>query len=140
MTSTYLLALGGGALIGLAATLTMLTLGRVAGISGIWGGLMLRGANDRTWRLAFIAGMLGAGVVAAQVEPSSITAAPAPLVVVAVAGVLVGYGTRLGGGCTSGHGVCGLSRFSVRSLAAVLTFMATGMITVAIVRLAGGWS
>lgn len=142
MTTTYWLALAGGALIGLAATFLMATLGRVAGVSGIWGGLMLRGGGggDRTWRLAFIAGMLAAGVVAAQVEPSSITAAPAPLAVVAVAGLLVGFGTRMGGGCTSGHGVCGLSRFSVRSLAAVMTFMATGMITVAIVRLAGGWS
>ena len=141
MTTTYLLALAGGALIGLAATFLMVTLGRVAGVSGIWGGLMLRGGGaDRTWRLAFIAGMLATGVVAAQVEPSSITVAPAPLAVVAIAGLLVGFGTRMGGGCTSGHGVCGLSRFSGRSLAAVMTFMGAGMITVAIVRLAGGWS
>ena len=141
MTTTYLLALAGGALIGLAATFLMVTLGRVAGVSGIWGGLMLRGGGaDRTWRLAFITGMLATGVVAAQVEPSSITVAPAPLAVVAIAGLLVGFGTRMGGGCTSGHGVCGLSRFSGRSLAAVMTFMGAGMITVAIVRLAGGWS
>lgn len=141
MTTTYWLALAGGALIGLSATFLMVTLGRVAGISGIWGGLMLRGGGaDRTWRLAFIAGMLVAGEIGALVEPSLITRSPVPLAVVAIAGLLVGYGTRMGGGCTSGHGVCGLSRFSTRSLIAVATFMATGMITVAIVRLAGGWS
>jgi uncharacterized protein len=139
--SGYLLALGGGALIGLAATLAALILGRVTGISGIWGTLLPGGAcapGDRTWRLAFLAGMLAAGVVAAIVRPSAITASPAPLYIVAVAGLFVGYGTRLGGGCTSGHGVCGLSRFSQRSLVAVITFMLTGGITVAIVRAAGG--
>ncbi len=141
--SGYLLALGGGALIGLAATLAALILGRVAGISGIWGMVLPGGGvppGDRTWRLAFLAGLLSAGVVAALVRPDAITASPAPLAVVAVAGVLVGFGTRLGGGCTSGHGVCGLSRLSLRSLVAVMTFMGTGAITVAIVRSAGGWS
>lgn len=138
--SSYLVALSGGALIGLAATLMMLTLGRVAGVAGIWGGLLAADAADRTWRLAFLAGMLAAGVVAALVAPSSITASPTALGGVAVAGLLVGFGTRLGNGCTSGHGVCGLSRRSGRSLAAVVTFMVTGAVTVAVVGLAGGGS
>jgi uncharacterized membrane protein YedE/YeeE len=143
MESSYLVALGGGALIGLAATLAALTLGRVAGISGIWGSLLPLGGGapaDRTWRLAFVAGMLVAGVIAAAISPDAITASPAPLAIVGIAGLLVGFGTRMGGGCTSGHGVCGLSRFSTRSLVAVCTFMLTGGITAAIVRLAGGWS
>ncbi len=140
MLSTYLIALGGGALIGLAATALWLGLGRVAGISSIWGELLVGDAAGRTWRLAFVAGMLVAGVAAAMIAPAAITASPPPLAGVAVAGLLVGFGTRLGSGCTSGHGVCGLSRLSVRSLAAVMTFMLTGGVTVAVVRLAGGWS
>ncbi len=140
MTSTYLVALGGGAMIGLSATLLWLCLGRIAGCSGIWGQILTPVVTDRSWRLAFAAGMIAAGVVAALVAPSSISRSPAPLGVVAVAGLLVGFGTRLGNGCTSGHGVCGLSRLSVRSLAAVVTFMVTGGVTVAVVRLAGGWS
>ena len=110
MLSTYLIALGGGALIGLAATALWLGLGRVAGICSIWGELRGGDAGGRTWRLAFVAGIVG------------------------------GRGPRLGSGCTSGHGVCGLSRLSVRPLAAVMTFMLTGGVTVAVVRLAGGWS
>ena len=143
MMTTYLIALGGGALIGLAATLAMLLLGRVAGISGIWGSVLPVGGcepGDRTWRLSFLAGMLVAGVIAAWVAPAAITASPAPLAIVAIAGVLVGFGTRMGDGCTSGHGVCGLSRFSTRSLVAVVTFMLTGGLTATLVRLAGGWS
>ncbi len=139
-SSSYLVALGGGALIGLAATIVWLGLGRIAGIAGVWGGLLQAGTADRAWRLAFVAGMLAAGVAASMVEATSITRSPAPLAVVAIAGLLVGYGTRMGTGCTSGHGVCGLSRLSRRSLAAVMTFMITGGITVAIVRVAGGWS
>jgi uncharacterized membrane protein YedE/YeeE len=140
LSSSYLVALGGGALIGLAATIVWVGLGRIAGIAGVWGCLLQAGTADRSWRLAFIAGMLAASVAATMVEPTSITRSPAPLAVVAVAGLLVGFGTRMGNGCTSGHGVCGLSRFSRRSLAAVMTFMVAGGVTVAIVRLAGGWS
>jgi uncharacterized membrane protein YedE/YeeE len=140
MTSTYWIALGGGGLIGLAATLLWVSLGRVAGVSGVWGEILAPATRERAWRLAFVLGMLVAGVVAAQVQPSAVTPSPAPLGVVAVAGLLVGFGTRLGTGCTSGHGVCGLSRFSRRSLIAVMTFMLTGAITVAIVRVLGGWS
>lgn len=140
MTSAYWVALGGGASIGLAATILWIALGRVAGVSGVWGEILSPATRDRTWRLAFVVGMIVAGVVAALVEPTAITRSPAPLPIVALAGLLVGFGTRLGTGCTSGHGVCGLARFSRRSLVAVMTFMLTGGITVAIVRALGGWS
>ncbi len=140
MTTDYGIAAGGGVLIGLAATILWVTLGRVAGVSGVWGELLAPATRERGWRVAFVLGMVVAGVVAAIVAPSGITRSPAPLGVVAVAGLLVGFGTRLGTGCTSGHGVCGLSRFSRRSLVAVMTFMLTGGLTVAVVRMAGGWS
>jgi uncharacterized protein len=140
MTSAYWTALAGGGLIGLAATILWVAIGRVAGVSGVWGEIMAPNTRDRSWRLAFVVGMIAAGVVAAIIEPTAITRSPAPLHVVAIAGLLVGFGTRLGSGCTSGHGVCGLSRFSRRSLIAVMTFMLTGGITVAIVRALGGWS
>jgi uncharacterized membrane protein YedE/YeeE len=127
---TPLPALLGGAIIGLSATLYLLTHGKVAGISGIFGGLFLPGSGDRQFRAWFIAGLVGAGVLLRIVRPSVFTASPATLGTLAVAGLLVGYGTRLANGCTSGHGVCGLSRFSVRSLAATITFMVTGAMTV----------
>jgi len=120
-------ALLGGALIGLAASVMLLGAGRVAGISGIFGGLLAPRAGDVAWRLAFVGGLLAAGVGAALFVPSAFASdLVRPPLVLALAGVLVGYGTRLGNGCTSGHGVCGLSRLSPRSLASVLTFMLTG--------------
>ncbi|MEZ4367317.1 MAG: YeeE/YedE family protein [Kofleriaceae bacterium] len=135
MQTSWLLALAGGALIGAAAALLMLTHGRIAGISGVVGSLLPPGAaRDRGWRLAFVVGLLVPGAVAAVVAPEAIGASVRPLAWVAVAGILVGAGTPLGSGCTSGHGVCGLARLSRRSLAAVLTFMTTGIITVAVVR------
>ncbi len=129
MLSTWLLALLGGALIGSGGALLLLTHGRIAGISGIVGGLVQRATPDRAWRLAFVGGLVVAGVVASRVAPTAIGASVQPLAVVVTAGLLVGFGTRLGSGCTSGHGVCGLSRGSARSLVAVLTFMITGAIT-----------
>lgn len=129
MLSTWLLALLGGALIGSGGALLLLTHGRIAGISGIVGGLVQRATPDRAWRLAFVGGLVVAGVVASRVAPTAIGASVRPLAVVVTAGLLVGFGTRLGSGCTSGHGVCGLSRGSARSLVAVLTFMITGAIT-----------
>jgi uncharacterized membrane protein YedE/YeeE len=129
MASKWLLALLGGALIGSGSALLLLTHGRIAGISGIAGGLVQRATSDRAWRIAFLAGLTAAGAVAAVVMPAAIGAPVRPLAAIAVAGLLVGFGTRLGNGCTSGHGVCGLSRLSVRSLVAVATFMATGAIT-----------
>jgi uncharacterized membrane protein YedE/YeeE len=132
-------ALVGGALIGLAVSLFFVLTGRVAGISGIVGGLLSPKPGDFAWRLAFVAGLLVVGVVAAVVAPEMVTAsATRGPVAMAIAGVVVGYGTRLGNGCTSGHGVCGISRLSIRSLVATGTFMATGILTVTIVRLAFG--
>jgi len=133
MSSTWLLALIGGAMIGAASALLLVTHGRIAGISGIAGGLLAPSTPDRAWRLAFLAGLVAAGAVAAFVAPAAIGASVRSPAVVVVAGLLVGFGTRLGGGCTSGHGVCGLSRGSARSLVAVAVFMAAGAITASIV-------
>ena len=124
----------GGAVIGLAAALLVLVNGRVAGISGIVGGMLRTRADDFAWRLAFVAGLLLAPMVYAMVAafPSATIAASYPVLI--VAGLLVGVGTRFAGGCTSGHGVCGLSRLSPRSLVATLAFMAAGFVTVFVVR------
>ena len=132
-------ALAGGALIGLATVILMAANGRIAGISGIMGGLLTRPAGDSAWRLWFIGGML----VAPFLVTITTGSAPAFLMeadwwAVILGGLLVGLGTRLGSGCTSGHGVCGLSRLSLRSLAAVGIFMGTGMVTVTVLRLALG--
>ena len=124
----------GGALIGLAATVYWLSTGRVAGVSGIVAGA-LREREARRERFAFLAGLVAAGLAAALVAAPA-TANPYPTPVLLVAGLLVGFGTRLGGGCTSGHGVCGISRLSRASLVATATFIAAGAVTVA---LAGGF-
>lgn len=134
-------SLAGGALIGLAAVLLVLMNGRIAGVSGVMGGLLHRARGDTAWRLAFLAGLIIAPVLYQAVAASpaiDIEAGPLTLV---VAGLLVGVGTRFGAGCTSGHGVCGLSRRSPRSLAATAAFMASGFVTVFVVRhlLAGTW-
>jgi uncharacterized membrane protein YedE/YeeE len=128
MPTQWIFALAGGASIGGAAALLLLTHGRIAGISGIVGSLLPPAAKDRGWRLAFVAGMLLAGVVGAQLAPAAVGASVRGVPAVALAGLLVGFGTRMGSGCTSGHGVCGLSRWSSRSLVAVATFMTTGAI------------
>ena len=124
----------GGALIGLAATLLMLLSGRIAGISGILGDLIDLAGGDRPWRLAFLAGLIAGPLVFAAGRH----ALPAPAMpgwsIVIVAGLLVGFGTRLGSGCTSGHGICGIARLSPRSMAATLTFVAVAMLVVAITR------
>ncbi len=129
----------GGALLGVASSIVLVMHGRVAGIAGIFGGLFLPGHDARPFRLWFVAGLMVAGAGLAFLSPSFFSLERVPgLGVVCVAGLAVGYGTRLGAGCTSGHGICGLSRLSVRSLVATLTFMATGMLTVLAVRLLGG--
>src|SRR5215468_5578346 len=110
MASKWLLALLGGALIGSGSALLLVTHGQIAGISGISGGLVERATPDRAWRLAFLAGLVAVGVVVAVVLPAAIGAPVRSLGTMAVAGLLVGFGARLGDGCTSGHGVCGLSR------------------------------
>ena len=130
----FLSALLGGALVGLSASLLLLLQGRIAGISGILGGLLPPTAGDTDWRVAFVAGLVTAGAVATAAAPAAFDVTPLRTVgITAVAGLLVGYGTRLGNGCTSGHGICGLTRFSVRSLASVVTFMVAGGVTVFVV-------
>lgn len=129
MVDSFARALLGGVLIGAAAALVLLTQGRIAGISGILGGATARATPDRGWRIAFVVGMVLAGAVAHFVAPRAIGASPRGLLGVVIAGVLVGAGTYWGNGCTSGHGVCGMSRGARRSIAAVMTFMATGALT-----------
>jgi len=125
-------AIVGGVLIGGSAGLLMLARDRVAGVGGMLGGLAApRGSvDDGAHRFAFLAGLVVAGAVAAALGAHGLGRAPVPLAAVAVGGVLVGWGVQRGSGCTSGHGVCGIARFSVRSLVATLTFMTTGALTV----------
>lgn len=113
-------------MIGAASALLLLSHGRVAGISGIVGGL---GAAERAWRVAFLVGLVAAGVAAAVAAPTAIGSSPRSSMWIVIAGLLVGFGTRLGNGCTSGHGVCGLSLGAKRSFVAVAVFMASGAIT-----------
>ncbi len=129
----------GGALIGLAAALLMLLTGRIAGVTGIVGGLLRSDTSDRLWRIAFVAGLIAAPLIAALFgAPLPRPAMNGSLVVVAIAGLLVGFGTRMGNGCTSGHGVCGFARLSTRSIVATFIFMTAAIATVAIARHAIG--
>lgn len=122
----------GGVLIGLAAALVLIAHGRIAGISGIFGHALDRdGGAD--FRVPFLVGLVGTGLVLAQLRPSSIGAPVGGVVPLGIAGLAVGIGTTLSHGCTSGHGVCGIGRFRLPSLVAVCTFMLTGGITVAVV-------
>src|SRR5262245_28413016 len=124
----------GGALIGLAATLLMLLTGRIAGISGILGDLVDLAGSDRMWRLAFLAGLIVPPLVLAAGGHGLRAPVMPGWSIVLAAGLLVGVGTRLGSGCTSGHGICGIARLSPRSIAATLTFIAVAMLVVAITR------
>ena len=127
-------ALAGGVLLGLASALFVLLNGRILGISGIVGGLLRTRAGDMGWRLAFVLGMLVApGLYWLVVGPTQ-PRIDANWGMVVIAGLLVGVGTRYGSGCTSGHGVCGLSRMSPRSLVATLAFMGAGFVTVFLIR------
>jgi uncharacterized membrane protein YedE/YeeE len=128
--SDWIRALLGGALIGVSASLMLAFNGRVTGISGIVGGLVHPSAGDVAWRALFVAGLIAGGIVAAFTLPGAFTGTSTGIGTALVAGLLVGVGTRVGNGCTSGHGVCGVSRFSVRSIAATLTFIATGALVV----------
>jgi uncharacterized protein len=132
----------GGVLIGLAAGLLLLIHGKIAGVSGILGGLLQPRPGDISWRAWFLGGLAGGGLLLALMWPGAFGDVPADrsLPIVAAAGLLVGFGTRMGNGCTSGHGVCGLSRMAPRSIVATATFMAAGFITVLLVRLLGGAS
>jgi uncharacterized protein len=131
---TPLASLGGGMLIGLSASLLLLCDGKIAGISGIVGGLLNPTHNDTAWRILFVVGLLTGGLFFSLFAPHvftfSIARSTGALI---LAGLLVGFGTRLGNGCTSGHGVCGISRLSVRSIVATVTFMITGIATVYII-------
>ncbi|RRS05845.1 YeeE/YedE family protein [Aquabacterium soli] len=127
-------ALAGGALIGLAASLLILLNGRIAGISGILGGLLRPAPGEIAWRAAFLIGLVASPWLYALAAPLPAVRIEAPEGLLIAAGLLVGLGTRYGAGCTSGHGVCGLSRLSPRSLAATLGFMAAGFATVYVVR------
>jgi uncharacterized membrane protein YedE/YeeE len=133
----WMTALGGGILIGISATLLLAGNGRIAGISGIINGAMLPIAftKDHVWRWLFIIGMIVGGVIYEYLLPSKPTPTSvfSPWVMI-TGGFLVGFGTRMGSGCTSGHGVCGLGRLSLRSLVAVITFVATAMVTVFVTR------
>jgi hypothetical protein len=133
-TFTPASALAGGALIGLSAVLLLALNGRIAGVSGVAGGLAFSAAGDRAWRVLFLVGLgIGAALVALLgVHPAPRAGFPATALV--AAGLLVGYGTSLAGGCTSGHGVCGLARLSVRSLVAVGVFLGTALVTTFVVR------
>lgn len=124
-------------MIGLASAALLLTHGRIAGISGVTGSLLQPTTRDRGWRYAFLAGLVVSGMLASVVAPSAIGGSVRSLPIVIIAGAIVGFGTRLGSGCTSGHGICGLSRLSGRSMVAVATFIATGAITAMIAR--GAW-
>ncbi|WP_372718712.1 YeeE/YedE family protein [Immundisolibacter sp.] len=133
-------ALGGGFLIGLSAVLLLWLNGRIAGISGILNGALARQPGDSAWRVVFIAGMLAGGAAFWWFTPQAFTPRQGfPMPLLLAAGFLVGFGTRLGSGCTSGHAVCGLGRRSLRSLVATIIFVGCGMLTVYVVRhLLGG--
>jgi uncharacterized membrane protein YedE/YeeE len=131
-------ALAGGALLALGLSGMLLGAGRIAGISGVLGGVVRLERSDLPWRTAFLAGLIVGGVAMFFLRPSSYDAAPArSLVVLIPAGFLVGAGTRLANGCTSGHGVAGNSRLSVRSVAATIVFLAIGIATATIVHIVG---
>jgi uncharacterized membrane protein YedE/YeeE len=127
-------ALGGGVLIGIAVAMFALLNGRIAGISGILGGLLKPAPGDVGWRVAFVLGLVGAPLVYMLFSALPKPQIDANYVALIVAGLLVGTGTRYGSGCTSGHGVCGLSRLSPRSLVATLAFMGAGFIAVYVMR------
>jgi uncharacterized membrane protein YedE/YeeE len=127
-------AASGGVLIGIAVAILLFFNGRIAGISGIFGGLFNFKKHDTAWRLAFLAGLVFSASIWCLVADLPAIQLDASLSTIFVAGILVGVGTSFASGCTSGHGVCGLSRISPRSLVATLIFMATGIVTVFIVR------
>lgn len=138
MPLEWLNALIGGALIGLAASLLLYWNGRVAGVSGIVNGLMNPPNQQSFWRWFFVGGLIVGGLILKLLKPEVFSSElPTPLWTVIVAGLLVGFGTVMGGGCTSGHGVCGISRLSVRSILATIVFIAFGVLSVAVFRKLG---
>lgn len=133
-----LMPLVGGVLIGVSASMLLLLKGRIFGVSGILAGVLIPKGGDTAWRAGAIAGLISAGVVMLYLMPSAMQPpSGGAFFRYAVAGLLVGFGTQLGSGCTSGHGVCGISRLSPRSILATLTFMASGMVMVWLLRMVG---
>ncbi len=120
----------GGVLIGVSSILLLVLNGRIAGISGIVGGIFHRDTEDRWWRASFLAGLVVGGIAMFATMPQQFAPSPMSTMWLVVAGLAVGVGTRVGGGCTSGHGVCGMSRLSRRSFVATMVFMAVGALTV----------
>ena len=132
---TPLSATAGGVLIGISVTLLLLFNGRIGGVSGIMNGALFAPKGDRIWRLTFLVGLvLGAFIFHLLAPDFTVLRQGYPLLLLGLGGFLIGLGTRIGGGCTSGHGICGIANLSIRSLIATLTFMATGMITVYTIR------
>ncbi|AOE86757.1 YeeE/YedE family protein [Pseudomonas sp. TCU-HL1] len=133
--SNWALSLAGGVLIGVASTLLLWRNGRVAGVSGMVSGVLFQVRGDTAWRAAFLAGLVAAGGLYLGLVPDAfVPREEFPRTALVAAGLLVGFGTRMGSGCTSGHGVCGLGRRSPRSLVAVFTFMVTAVMTTYLVR------
>ena len=130
-----LMPLTGGILIGIAASMMLLFNGKVAGVSGIFGGMLFQQGKERAWQLSFIAGLIAGGILLFIIHAEFFeNSSGRGLLTATIAGLLVGIGTRVGGGCTSGHGVCGIGRLSGRSLVATVTFMFAGMVIVALVQ------
>ena len=128
-----LMPLTGGILIGIAASMMLLLSGRIAGVSGIFGGMLFQQGKERAWRLSFVVGLIAGGILLYTINAEFFeNSSGRGILAVNIAGLLVGIGTRIGGGCTSGHGVCGIGRLSVRSIVATVTFVFAGMITVAL--------
>lgn len=140
MAASFVEPLLGGVLIGSAASLLLWLNGRVVGVSGMLGGVLSPARGDVLWRVLALLGLMLAGVIGLMVAPERIGRSPRSLAILALAGLCVGIGTRLSNGCTSGHGVCGVSRLSPRSLIATATFIATGVLTVLAFRMIGGGS
>ena len=130
-----LMPLTGGILIGIAASMMLLFSGKIAGVSGIFGGMLFQQGEERTWRLSFVAGLIAGGILLYILNAEFFeNTSGRGLLAVTIAGLLVGIGTRVGGGCTSGHGVCGIGRLSGRSIVATVTFVVAGMAIVALVQ------
>ena len=130
-----LMPLIGGVLIGIAASMLLLFNGRIAGVSGIFGGMLFQQGKERAWRLSFVIGLIAGGILLYNLNAEFFeNSSGRGLLAVTIAGLLVGIGTRVGGGCTSGHGVCGIGRLSGRSLVATVTFVFAGMVAVVLVK------
>lgn len=135
MLESILYALLGGAIIGLASSMMLIFNGRVTGISGIYNGILGFVKSDTAWRMAFVLGLVAGGGILLAVKPEFfVNESGRSLEAVAVAGLIVGFGTIMGSGCTSGHGVCGISRLSPRSLVATVAFMAAGFVTASVLK------